>query len=91
MTGPSYPPHSISRKVGTTGNFGYAGKLIPTGYRYAGAKVRVIPIGELIHVYYGERLIRTLTLDPDRYYQLMPRQTSNVRRPTNTTRADSVR
>lgn len=91
MTGPTYPPHAIIRKVGTTGNFGYAGKIIQTGYRYAGSKVRVIPVGELIHVYYGEQLLRVLTIDPDRYYQPMPRQTSNGRRPTTSTHSETVR
>ena len=91
ITGPSYPPHSIVRKVGGTGSFGYQGKLIQTGYRWAGARVRVIPVGELIHVYYGEMLIHTLTIDPDRHYQPMPRQSPNRRRPTSTTRMKSVR
>ena len=84
MTGPSYPPHSILRKVGATGSLGYQGKLIQVGYRWAGAQVRVIPVGELIHVYYGERVIRTLTIDPDRYYQALNGHRSHRRRPTPT-------
>lgn len=91
MTEPAYPPHSILRKVGATGSFGYQGKLIQIGYRWAGARVRVIPVGELIHVYYGERVLRTLTIDPDRYYQPMPRQTSNGRRPSSKTSPQTVR
>ena len=69
MTGPSYPAHSILRRVGSSGNLGYSGKLIQVGGRWSGARVRIIPIGELIHIYYGEMVIRTLTIDPDRYYQ----------------------
>ncbi|MDH3308959.1 MAG: integrase core domain-containing protein, partial [Acidimicrobiia bacterium] len=80
ITGPSYPPHSILRKVGGTGSFGYQGKLVQTGYRWAGARVRVIPVGDLIHVYYGEMLIRTLTIDPDRYYQALNGQRTKGRR-----------
>jgi transposase InsO family protein len=90
MTEPSYPPHSIIRKVGATGSFGYQGKLIQVGTRWVGAQVRVIPIGELIHVYYGERVIRTLTIDPDRYYQALNGR-HNGRRPTSTTPLKTVR
>jgi transposase InsO family protein len=91
MTGPSYPPHSILRKVGSSGNLGFRGKLVQVGMRWAGAQVRVIPIGELIHVYYGELLIRALTLDPDRYYQPMPPQPTNGRRQTARTSLKTVR
>ena len=60
--------------------------------RWAGARIRVIPIGEFIHVYYGEIVIRTLTIDPDRYDQpLNEHHSPNGRRPTSTTRMKSVR
>ena len=92
MTGPSYPPHSILRKVGSSGNLGYSGKLIQVGRRWAGATLRVIPLGELIHIYYGEMVIRTLTINPDRYYQgLNGRRNPNGRRKTTTTSTTSVR
>lgn len=91
IPGPSYPPHSIIRKVGGTGSFGYQGKLIQVGYRWAGARVRVIPVGELIHVYYGEMVIRTLTIDPDRYYQALNGHRSDERRSTGSTSMKSVR
>lgn len=91
MTEPSYPPHSILRKVGSSGNLGYCGKLVQVGMRWAGAQVRIIPVGELIHVYHGELLIRATTIDPDRYYQPMPRQTNNGRSQTATTSLKSVR
>lgn len=72
---PDYPPHSIIRKVTATGNIGYQKKLIQVGYRWAGAQVRVIPIGDLTHIYYGEHPVRVLVIDPDRYYQpLKPRK-----------------
>jgi transposase InsO family protein len=64
---PVYPPHSIVRKVTRVGNVGYARKLIQVGSRWAGAKVRVIPVGGLIHIYYGEDLVRALAIDPARY------------------------
>lgn len=86
MTEPSYPPHSVIRKVGSSGNFGYQGKLIQIGHRWAGARIRVIPTGALIHIYYGERLLHSLTIDPDRYYQPL-----NGRSPTHDTKTESVR
>ena len=88
MTGPSYPPHSILRKVSSSGNLGYSGKLIQVGIRWTGAQVRIIPIGELIHIYYGDLIIRTLTIDPNRYYQAL---NGHGRRPTTTTSTTSVR
>jgi len=66
---PVYPPHSILRKVTPIGLVGYERKGIYVGKRWAGARVRVIPIGELIHIYYGDQLIRVLTPDPNVYYQ----------------------
>jgi transposase InsO family protein len=81
---PQYPPHSILRRVTATGNVGYHKKLIQVGYRWAGATVRVITIGELTHIYYGETLIRALAIDPHRYYQgLKPRRPTN--KPTTKT------
>lgn len=81
---PEYPPHSILRRVTATGNVGYQKKLIQVGYRWAGATVRVITIGDLTHIYYGETLIRVLAIDPHRYYQgLKPRQPTN--KPTTNT------
>lgn len=91
MTGPTYPHHSILRKVGSSGNLGYQGKLIQIGSRWAGAQVRIIPIGELIHIYYGELVIRTLTIDPHRYYQPMKPAPINRRSQTSPTRTTSVR
>lgn len=81
---PEYPPHSILRRVTATGNVGYQKKLIQVGYRWAGATVRVITVGDLTHIYYGETLIRALAIDPHRYYQgLKPRQPTN--KPTTNT------
>jgi transposase InsO family protein len=71
----TYPPHSILRKVTATGNIGYNGKLIQVGYRWAGARVRVVPVGDLVHIYHGEQPVRVVVIDPDHYYQpLKPRK-----------------
>ncbi|MEX2651604.1 MAG: hypothetical protein WD473_04035 [Acidimicrobiia bacterium] len=78
--------------MGANGNFGYQGRLIQVGSRWAGARIRVIPIGELTHVYCGEMVIRTLTIDPDRYYQpLNGHRGPNGRCQTSPTSMKSVR
>jgi len=80
---PEYPPHSILRRVTASGNVGYKRKLIQVGYRWAGATVRVITIGDLTHIYYGETLIRALAIDPHHYYQgLKPRRPAKPNRQT---------
>jgi len=65
----TYPPYSVTRKVDTNGIVSYdrLGIIIPT--RYAGATVRVVEIGELVHIYLGEHLIRALAPDRSKRYQ----------------------
>ena len=84
MREPEYPPHSFVRKVGSSGNIGFRGKLISVGSRYAGASVRVVEAEHLTHVYHGDSLIRVLAIDPNRYYQPKPRKEPPVRRRTVT-------
>jgi len=66
---PSYPPRSLIRKVNARGVIGLDGYFIGIGRRWMGARVRVEPIGQLVHVYYGDELIRVFAIDPDRLYQ----------------------
>ncbi len=66
---PRYPPHSLLRKVNRNGVVSYDGLAIILPYRYRGATVRVFEVGELIHVYYGEELVRVLVPDRSRPYQ----------------------
>lgn len=66
---PLYPPHSIVRKVNRVGTLGYLGKSIQVGRRWAHAQMRVIPVGSLVHIYYGEELVRVVAIDPDVGYQ----------------------
>lgn len=61
---PTYPPHSIVRKVSSIGNLGYKSSQINIGNRFAHARVRVIDVGELTHIYWGEELVRVLKVDP---------------------------
>lgn len=72
MTEPVYPPHAFVRKVGATGNIGFRGKLIQVGMRFAGARVRIVEVERLVHIYHGDTVIRVLTINPDRYYQPKP-------------------
>jgi transposase InsO family protein len=59
-----YPPHSLLRKVWRNGVVSYDGLAITLGKRYARAVVRIVEVGELIHIYLGDELIRVLA--PDR-------------------------
>jgi hypothetical protein len=68
-TEPSYPPRSIVRKVASNGVFCFRRAYINIGVRYAGARVQIVEQGELVHVYYGEELVRSLAPDPGRRYQ----------------------
>jgi hypothetical protein len=65
----AYPPHAIVRKVKSTGVFSFRGLAINIGARFAGATVRIVENGGLVHVYHGDELVRTLAPDRDRRYQ----------------------
>lgn len=80
LTEPDYPPGSFVRRVGSSGNIGFRGKLIQVGSRYTGAFVRVIEQDRLTHIYHGDALIRALSIDPDRYYQPKPGKEPPTRR-----------
>lgn len=80
MSEPVYPPYSFVRKVGTSGNLGFRGKLIQVGSRWTGARVRVIEVERLVHIYHGDTMIRVLTIDPDRYYQPKPEKEAPIQR-----------
>jgi transposase InsO family protein len=66
---PRYPPRSIVRKVASNGVFVYRNVYINIGVRFAGARVRIVESGELLHVYWGDELVRSLVPDPSRRYQ----------------------
>ena len=63
---PTYPPRSITRRVTSVGNIGYRGAQITIGRRFRGGRVRVIDAGGLTHIYWGEELVRVLTIEPGR-------------------------
>ena len=57
------------RKVKSTGVFSFRGLAIKIGSRFAGTSVRIVENGELVRVYVGEELVRTLAPDRERRYQ----------------------
>lgn len=71
---PSYPPHAILRKVDGRGIVGFDGLAIIIPRRYAGATVRVLEVGELVHIYLGDQLIRALAPDRSKRYQPLGRR-----------------
>ena len=67
---PRYPPHSILRHVSANGEISFQAMGINVGSRWKGATVRVVALGELIHVYHGDDLIRAFV--PDRTKRIQP-------------------
>jgi transposase InsO family protein len=72
---PDYPPHSLLRTVWRNGVVSYEGMAITLGKRYAGAVVRIVEVGELVHAYLGDELIRVLAPDRTKRCQKLGRQT----------------
>jgi transposase InsO family protein len=65
---PTYPRGAIIRTVWPIGVVTYDRRNIGLGKRWAGCKVRIVPIGNLVHVYYGKILLRSVTFEPGRRY-----------------------
>ena len=55
---------------------------INIGIRYAGARVRIVEEGSIVHVYYGSELVRSLAPDPARRYQRTERRRRLAQRET---------
>jgi hypothetical protein len=66
---PVYPRGAIIRTVWRNGVVTYDSRNVGLGMRWAGLKVRIVPAGKLIHVYYGKILVRSLAFDPEVRYQ----------------------
>jgi hypothetical protein len=64
------------RKVASNGVFCYCKAYINIGMRYAGARVRIVEEGPIVHVYYGDELVRSLAPDRARRYQRLGRRRS---------------
>lgn len=78
---PTYPADACIRTVTKTGAITYRTKVIGLGVRWSRRRVRVVQVGELTQVYYGDRLVRSLTIDPTRRYQYIPDPKLIGRRP----------
>jgi len=65
----TYPPHAVVRTVWRNGVVTYQGMGITLGKRFAGARVRMLEVGELVHVYLGDELLRVLAPDRSKRYQ----------------------
>jgi transposase InsO family protein len=83
---PLYPPGSVVRTVDRAGVIGYRRASIGLGKRWRHLLVRIVELGGVTHIYFGEELIRSLVLDPESGYQ---RSTSDPRlaRPGRTGRS----
>lgn len=77
---PSYPPYSILRKVSSVGEISYKNLSIQAGSRWKGATLRVVEIGELIHLYHGQELVRALVPDYTKRNQPLGRRPRTNRR-----------
>jgi transposase InsO family protein len=75
---PAYPARALVRNVSSNGMIAFQGMRIGVGRRYAGANLRLVPLGELVHIYYDSELVRVAALDRSRYYQ--PQATKRTRR-----------
>jgi len=62
--------------VAKNGIVAFRGKRINVGNRYAGALIRIVEEGELLHVYLGDELLRSLAPDPSQTYQPLGRRRS---------------
>jgi transposase InsO family protein len=82
---PIYPPHSTLRLVSASGEISFQKLGIQVGKRWIGATVHVVELGEIIHIYHGETLIRALAPDRSKRNQRLgprarrPRPTPAVR------------
>jgi hypothetical protein len=75
---PHYPARAIVRNVSSNGMIAFQNMRIGVGRRFAGANLRVAPLGDLIHIYYGPDLVRVAAVDRRRKYQ--PQKTGRPRR-----------
>jgi len=56
----------------------YEKRTIGLGMRWTGLTVRIVPAGELIHVYYDKTLVRSLAFDPNRRHHPQGRTRKEV-------------
>ena len=78
---PTYPADAVVRSVTKNGAITYRKKVIGLGVRWAERRVRVVEVGGQTQIYFGDRLVRSLILDPTRRYQPIPNPKMIGRRP----------
>jgi len=66
---PIYPKYAVVRKVTSNGVVHYDGLDIGIGRRWGGTHVRIVTVGQLIHIYHGDELVRVLLPDRSRRHQ----------------------
>jgi hypothetical protein len=64
----TYPPRSILRKVSRCGNLSFGNFQIQVGSEWNLCTLRIAIISGVVHIYYGEQLVRALQLDPSQNY-----------------------
>lgn len=64
-----YPAGTILRRVSHNGSLGYRGYLIQVPSAWGGYQLRITEIDGVVHIFYGEQLVRALVIDETRYNQ----------------------
>jgi hypothetical protein len=64
----THPPRSILRKVSRCGNLSFGNFQIQVGSEWNLCTLRIAIISGVVHIYYGEQLVRALQLDPSQNY-----------------------
>jgi transposase InsO family protein len=62
------PPGAVMRKVSAVGNLCYRTHMIQVGSEWNLHRLRVIEIDGVVHIFYGDQLVRALVLDPEIHY-----------------------
>jgi hypothetical protein len=66
-----YPSGAILRKVSRCGNISFCNHTIQVGAEWNLYTMRVMIVDGILHIFYGERLIRAVRLAPEpRYYPI---------------------
>lgn len=73
-----YPPGAITRKVSSCGNLAFKGHVIQVGSEWNRYTLRVAVIEGIVHVFYGEQLVRALVLSPEPAYYPIGRKRDRI-------------
>ena len=86
----AHPPGAIIRRVAANGVVSYRDFRINVGVPWAGHTVRVTEIDGVVHLFYGEHLVRALVPDPNRPFQGTGERSpvQRMRRRSTTTKND---